>query len=83
MDGEDNDLLDVSGLSDQIVSTASIGSVVASSLEQDPAVMREYKDLPDAEFDKVALRYNSQRDVYGFTTILSLSRRQKDNKCFQ
>ena len=45
--------------------------------------MAEYKDLPDAEFDKVALRYNSQRDVYGFTTILSLSRRQQDNKCFQ
>jgi len=34
-------------LADQVVSTVSIGSVVASSLDQDPADMPEYKDLPD------------------------------------
>lgn len=45
--------------------------------------MPEYKDLPDEQFDKVALRYNSQRDVYGFITILSLTRRQKQHKCFE
>jgi hypothetical protein len=47
LDGEENEQLDVSGLSDQVVSTVSIGSVVASPLEQDPAEMPEYKDLPD------------------------------------
>jgi hypothetical protein len=83
LDGEENEQLDVSGLSDQVVSTVSIGSVVASPLEQDPAEMPEYKDLPDDQFDRVALRYNKERDVYGFITVLSLSKRQKTVKCFQ
>jgi hypothetical protein len=65
------------------VSIVSIGSVVASPLEKDPADMPEYKDLPDEQFDKIALRYNKERDVYGFITVLSLTKRQKQNKCFQ
>ena len=83
LDGEENEMLDVSGLADQVVSTVSIGSVVASPLEQDPADMPEYKDLPDEQFEKIALRYNKERDVYGFITVLSLTKRQKQNKCFQ
>lgn len=75
LDGEDNENLDVSGLADQVVSTVSIGSVVASVLDEDPADMPEYKDLPDDKFEKIALKYNQQRDVYGFNTILSVSRR--------
>ena len=57
--------------------------MVASALEHDPAEMPEYKDLPDAEFDLVALKFNSQRDVYGFTTVLSITRRQSQHRCFQ
>lgn len=38
--------------------------------------MAEYKDLPDEEFNKIALKYNAEREIYGFTTILSLTRRQ-------
>ena len=83
LDGEENEQLDLSGLSDQVVSTISIGSVVASSLDQDPADMPEYKELSDADFEKIALRYNKERDVYGFITILSLTKRQAQNKCFQ
>ena len=79
LDGEDNEKLDVSGLADQVVSTVSIGSVVASSLEKDPADMPEYKSLTDEEFEKVALRYNKERDVYGFITVLSLTKRQSQN----
>jgi hypothetical protein len=45
--------------------------------------MPEYKELSDAEFEKIALRYNKERDVYGFITILSLTKRQTQNKCFQ
>jgi len=82
LDGEDNENMDLSGLADQVVSTVSIGSVVASPLDQDPAELPEYKDLPDAEFDKVALRYNSQRDVYGFLTVLSVTRRRKQHRAF-
>ena len=66
----------MSGLADQVVSTISIGSVVASSLEKDPADMPEYKKLSDEEFEKIALRYNRERDVYGFITLLSLTKRQ-------
>jgi len=47
LDGEENEKLDLSGLADQVVSTVSIGAVVASPLDQDPAEMPEYKDLPD------------------------------------
>ena len=83
LDGEENEQLDVSGLSDQVVSTVSIGSVVASPLEQDPAEMPEYRHLPDDQFDRVALRFNKERDVYGFITVLSVSKRQKTVKCFQ
>ncbi len=73
----------MSGLADQVVSTISIGSVVASSLEQDPTDMPEYKALTDPEFEKIALRYNKERDVYGFITILSLTKRHAQNKSFQ
>jgi hypothetical protein len=35
--------------------------------------MPEFKGLSDEEFAKVAVKYNSQRDVFGFSTILSLT----------
>ena len=38
--------------------------------------MPEYKKLSDEEFEKIALRYNRERDVYGFITLLSLTKRQ-------
>lgn len=45
--------------------------------------MPEYKDLPDEQFEKIALKFNQQRDVFGFISILSLTRRMKQHKCLQ
>ena len=70
-------------MADLVVNTISIGSVIASALEVDPAEMPEYNNLPEAEFNKVVLKFNATRDIYGFTTVLSLTKRQKENKCFQ
>jgi hypothetical protein len=39
--------------------------------------MPEFKGLTDEEFAKVAVKYNSQRDVFGFSTILSLTYKPK------
>jgi len=82
LDGEEQEALDISEMADNIVSRASIGSMVASPLDQDPETMPEYKDLPEAEFNKVVLRLNNERDVYGFTTILSFKRQMKQMKSF-
>ena len=55
LDGEEAEQLDISGLADQIMNTVSIGSIVASALDKKPEDMPEYKDLSDAEFEKIAL----------------------------
>ena len=74
IDGEEQETLDVSGMADNILARASIGSVIASSLaEQDPEVDPQYAGLSDAEFEKVCLKLNGTRDVYGFISILSLT----------
>ena len=39
--------------------------------------MPEFKGLTDEDFAKVAVKYNSQRDVFGFSTILSLTYKPK------
>ena len=77
LDGEDQENLDLSGLADLVVSCISIGSVVASALDPNPEEDPKYKHLNDEEFQKVVNKLNMQRDVYGFTTILSLTRRAK------
>lgn len=74
LDGEQQEELNVSGMADNIVERASIGSVIASSLgKEDPAVDPKCEKLSDAEFDKEVEKRNAVRDIYGFTTILSLS----------
>jgi len=35
--------------------------------------MPEFKHLSDEEFAKIAVKYNSNRDVFAFSTILSLT----------
>ena len=62
-------------MADHILERASIGCVIASSLgRDDPAKNPAYESLTDEEFDKIAFKANSTRDVYGFITILSLSK---------
>jgi len=65
-----------------VVGRPSVGSVIASSLARDPETMPEYRNLSEAEFDKVVLKFNSERDVYGFTSVLSLTREVKKLKSF-
>ena len=75
LDGPEQENLDISSMADHILERASIGSVIASSLgTADPDKNPAYEKLSDEEFNKIALRLNATRDVYGFITILSLSR---------
>eukprot|EP00347_Sterkiella_histriomuscorum_P017446 403349340 len=83
LDGEEQESFDMSGLADQVVNCISIGSIVASSIDPNPEEDPQYQHLSEDEFQKVVNKLNSQRDVYGFTTVLSLTKRQKQNQCFQ
>ena len=75
LDGPQQEKLDISAMADHILERASIGSVIASSLGyEDPEKNPEYESLPDKEFDKIVLKANAKRDVYGFITILSLTK---------
>jgi len=61
-------------MADYLLERASIGSVIVSSLgDEDPEVNPAYAKLPDEEFEKIVLKMNAKRDVYGFITILSLT----------
>ena len=75
LDGPDQENLDISAMADHILERASIGSVIASSLGlEDPEKNPAYANLSDEEFSKISLRMNGKRDVYGFVTILSISK---------
>jgi hypothetical protein len=75
MDGKEQEALNISDMADHILERASIGCVIASSLgKDDPERNPAYDKLSDADFEKVAKIANSKRDVYGFITILSLSK---------
>lgn len=75
LDGEEAEELDLMGLADHICERASIGTVVVSPLdpENDPEQIPELQKLSDADFEKAAVKYNAKRDVFGFSTILSLN----------
>ena len=74
LDGQEQEKFDMSSMSDYLLERASIGAVLASSLgDEDPEKDPKYADLPDEEFDKIAQRFNAQREVYGFLSIASLS----------
>ena len=48
--------------------------------DKDPELMPELKDLPDEEFEKAALKYYAERDVFAFSSILSLNYKGNQNK---
>ena len=74
LDGEEQENFDMSAMADYLLERASIGSVIASSLgDEDPEKNPMYANLPDEEFEKIAQRFNAQREVYGFLSIASLS----------
>lgn len=76
LDGVEQEQLNISDMADHILERASIGSVIASPLapKDDPEKNHAYDKLSDAEFEKIAMKANATRDVYGFITILSLSK---------
>ena len=87
IDGEEGEKFDLPGLADHICERASIGQVVVSPLEanKDPELMPEFEGLDDEEFAKRAVRYYAERDVFAFSTILSLNwakRRGKKQPAF-
>ena len=45
--------------------------------DQDPELMPELQKLSDEEFEKAAMKYYEQRDVFAFSSIVSLT--YKDN----
>jgi hypothetical protein len=63
-------------MADHILERASIGCVIASPLapKDDPEKNKAFEKLSDAEFEKIAMSANAKRDVYGFITILSMSK---------
>ena len=79
LDGEQEYELDYIGLTDYICERASIGQMIVSPLEkdQDPELMPELQKLSDEEFEKAAMKYYEQRDVFAFSSIVSLN--YKDN----
>ena len=76
LDGVEQEQLNISDMADHILERASIGSVIASPLapKDDPEKNHAYDKLSDAEFEKIVMKANATRDVYGFITILSLSK---------
>ena len=49
--------------------------MVVSPLDEskDPEFMPEFQNLSDEEFFKKAQKYNAERDVFAFSSILSLT----------
>ena len=82
LDGEQEYELDYIGLTDYICERASIGQMVVSPLEkdQDPELMPELQKLSDEEFEKAAMKYYEQRDVFAFSSIVSLTYKENLKK---
>ena len=82
LDGDHNDTLDYIGLTDHICERASIGQMVVSPMDadKDPELMPELNDLPDDQFEKAALKYYAERDVFAFSSILSLTYKGNQKK---
>jgi protein BCP1 len=85
LDGEEAEKIDLVGLADHICERHSIGQVVASPLDdaENPELMPELMKLDDDAFEKEALKYNSKRDVFGFSSILSISYLRKQHSFLQ
>ena len=57
---------------------------MASSLgKDDPENNPEYAHLSDSEFDKICLKMNATRYVYGLTSVLSLTYLRKKHSFLQ
>lgn len=75
LDGEDQESFDTMQFADYICERASIGQVVVSTLEpeKDPDLIPELQNLSDSQFEKEVVKYNRERDVFAFGTLVSLN----------
>lgn len=70
----DEQKYDVSGLADALIEQQSLGSLPVTSLSFD--LDEKYKDLNDADFKKMRIKHNNDRDIYGITTVINFSDRE-------
>ena len=70
----DEQQYDVSGLSDALIEQQSLGSLIVSALDFD--LEQKYAKLNDKEFEKMRIKHNNDRDVYGITTVINFSNRK-------
>lgn len=75
IDAPDQNNVDLTSLADHICERTSIGQVVGGPLDadKDPELMPEFQSLSDEEFTKRSARFYAERDVFAFSSILSLN----------
>jgi hypothetical protein len=71
----DDQKYDVSGLADALIAQQSLGSLPVTTLEYD--LDAKYGHLTDEDFEKMRVKFNMDRDVYGITTVINFSKREK------
>ena len=69
----DDQKYDSSGLADALIEQQSLGSLPVTNLGFN--LDEKYKDLDDKEFEKMRIKHNNDRDVYGITTVIDFSNR--------
>jgi protein BCP1 len=76
----DDQKYDVSGLADALIAQQSLGSLPVTTLDFD--LEEKYGNLKDAEFEKMRIKFNNDRDVYGITTVINFSKRE-NKQCLE
>lgn len=71
----DDQKYDISGLADALIAQQSLGSLPVTTLGFD--LDKKYAKLNDEEFEKMRIKHNNGRDVYGITTVIDFSNREE------
>mmetsp|Transcript_13967 Transcript_13967/g.12349 ORF Transcript_13967/g.12349 Transcript_13967/m.12349 type:complete len:248 (+) Transcript_13967:132-875(+) len=70
----DEQKYDVSGLSDALIEQQSLGSLPVTDLGFN--LDEKFRLLNDKEFEKMRIKHNNERDVFGITTVINFSNRE-------
>ncbi|CAI2374746.1 unnamed protein product [Moneuplotes crassus] len=70
----DEQKFDISGLADALIEQQSLGSLPVTTLDID--LDAKYKNLDDKDFEKMRIKHNNDRDVYGITTVINFCDRE-------
>lgn len=76
----DDQKFDVSGLADALIAQQSLGSLPVTSLGFN--LDEKYANLTDEEFEKMRVKHNNERDVYGITSVIDFSNRE-NKQCLE